>query len=88
MIEFFAHCRVQNAYPLGHTRDSARSSGGGGVMIVTGVPSVDLLNVCSGLGTNNRIVSKLGNGDRVRRFTCQKQGNPRWCEIGMLTDMR
>jgi len=88
MIEFFAQGRVQNAYLPDHTRDSARSSGEGDVMIVTGVSSGDLLNVRSGPGTNYRKIGILGNGDQVRRLTCQQQGNSRWCEIGMLTDMR
>jgi uncharacterized protein YgiM (DUF1202 family) len=88
MIRFFVEGREQNAYLPGHTRDSAPSSGGGDVMRVTGVSSGDLLNVRSGPSTNYRIIGKLGNGDRVRRLSCQKQGNSRWCEIEMMTDMR
>lgn len=85
MIRFFVEGREQNAYLPGHTRQSDE---GGDVMRVTGVSSGDLLNVRSGPSTNYRIIGKLGNGDRVRRLSCQKQGNSRWCEIEMMTDMR
>lgn len=58
------------------------------MICVNGVYSVDLLKVRIWEGTINWIVGKLGNGDRVRRLTSQKQGNTRWCAIGILTDMR
>ncbi len=70
------------------------SSGGGGspgradVVQVRGVASNDVLNVRSGPGPNYRIVGALGNGDTVRNLGCQSQGNSRWCEIEMVTDMR
>jgi len=89
MIQFFVEGREQNAYLPGHTRDSVSSSDGASdVVRVTGISSGDLLNVRSGPSTNYRIIGKLGNGDRVRRLSCQMQGSSRWCEIEMMTDMR
>lgn len=60
----------------------------GAVVQVKGVPANDVLNVRSGPGTGYRIVGALGNGSQVRKLGCQSQGNSRWCEIEMLTDMR
>ena len=64
------------------------STGDADLMQVTGVASNDVLNVRSGPGPNYRIVGALGNGDTVRNLGCQDQGNSRWCEIEMMTDMR
>ena len=55
---------------------------------VTGVPENDVLNVRAGPGVNYQIVGVLGNGSQVRNLGCQMQGNARWCEIEMQTDMR
>ncbi len=64
------------------------SAGGADIMQVTDVAANDVLNVRSGAGTNFRIVGALGNGDTVRSLGCKRQGNSRWCEIEMMTDMR
>ena len=67
-----------------------RPGGGGGSNIarVTGVAGDDVLNIRSGPGTGYRVVGALANGDRVRVLACRPQGNSRWCEIRMMTDMR
>ena len=83
MVEFFAEGRVQNAYlPGGGT------SGQGSVVQVTGLRRGDTLNVRSGPGTDYRIMGALSNGTSVRNLGCQMQGNTRWCQIEMMTDMR
>ena len=84
MVEFYADGRVRNEY-LPH---SGGSSGGSGMVRVTGVASNDVLNVRSGPGVNNSIVGALGNGDRVRKLRCEHHGGSQWCEIEMQTDMR
>lgn len=84
MTEFFAEGRLRNAYLPGGTGNSS----GGTMMRVTGVPAGDVLNVRSGPGTSNRVVGALGNGDTVRRLTCQAQGRAEWCQIEMMTEMR
>jgi uncharacterized protein YgiM (DUF1202 family) len=55
---------------------------------VTGIPSNDILNVRSGPGTGYRIIGALANGDAVCNLGCQAQGDSRWCQIEMMTDMR
>lgn len=76
--------------PGGSGSSAAHSvtSSSGGVVQVTGVPANDILNVRSGPGADYRIVGALGNGSQVRKLGCQHQGNSRWCEIEMMTDMR
>ncbi len=58
------------------------------VVTVTGVSANDVLNMRAGPGINHRIVGALGNGSQVRQLSCQTQGNARWCQIEMITDMR
>ena len=70
------------------SRAPATSGGRGDVTQVRGVPANDVLNVRSGPGTNHRIVGALGNGDELRNLGCESQGNARWCQIEMMTDMR
>lgn len=82
MVEFFADGRVQNAYLPG-----SGTTGQGSVVQVTGLRGGDTLNVRSGPGTSNRIVGALSNGTSVRNLGCQMQGNTRWCQIEMMTDM-
>ena len=67
---------------------SSKRSGSGDVVEATGVPANDILNVRSGPGPHYRIVGALGNGSQVRKLGCKSQGNSRWCEIEMMTDMR
>jgi uncharacterized protein YraI len=83
MVEFFAEGRLQNAYLPG-----GGASGQGSVVQVTGLRGRDTLNVRSGPGTSYRIVGALSNGTSVRNLGCQMQGNTRWCQIEMMTDMR
>ncbi|MGG7644789.1 SH3 domain-containing protein [Rhodovulum sp. YNF3179] len=83
MIQFFAEGRVQNAYLPG-----SGNPGQGSIVQVTGLRGGDTLNVRSGPGTGNAIVGALTNGTSVRNLGCQMQGNTRWCQIEMMTDMR
>lgn len=55
--------------------------------LVSGLTANDLLNVRSGPGTDFRVVGALSNGTQVLLHECRMQGNSRWCEIEMLTDM-
>ena len=87
MVDFFAEGRSQNAYlPQGGNGGGNQQQGN--VVQVTGVSAGDTLNVRSGPGTGNRIVGALSNGTSVRNLGCQMQGNSRWCQIEMMTDMR
>jgi hypothetical protein len=72
----------------GGSRAASTSASSGNVVVVSGVPADDILNVRSGPGTNYRIVGALGNGSRVHKLRCERHGNSRWCEIEMMTDMR
>ncbi len=83
MVEFFAEGRLQNAYLPG-----GGNAQQGSIVQVTGLRAGDTLNVRSGPGTGNRVVGALTNGTSVRNLGCQMQGNTRWCEIEMMTDMR
>lgn len=83
MVEFFAEGRVRNAYLPG-SGDRQQGS----IVQVTGLSGGDTLNVRSGPGTGNRVIGALTNGTSVRNLGCQMQGNTRWCEIEMMTDMR
>ena len=84
MVTFFAEGREQSAFLPGGGGNNPGSS----TVQVTGVPANDVLNVRSGPGTSYGIVGALGNGDSVRNLGCQSEGNTRWCQIEMLTDMR
>jgi len=72
----------------GSSGASSAPGGGGDVVHVRDIPANDVLNVRSGPGTNHRIVGALGNDDQVRNLGCKGQGNARWCQIEMMTDMR
>ena len=72
----------------GGSGGNSESSDGSDLMRVTGVAANDVLNVRSGPGANYGIVGALGNGDSVRNLGCETQGNSRWCQIEMMTDMR
>jgi uncharacterized protein YgiM (DUF1202 family) len=67
---------------------SSGGSASSNIVQVTGVAANDVLNVRGGPGTNNPIVGALSNGTSVRNLGCQAQGNSRWCQIEMMTDMR
>ncbi len=79
MVEFFAEGQYQPA--MVHTSTGTNTT-------VTGVSANDILNVRSGPGVRYKVVGALGNGSRVRMLDCAMQGNARWCQIEMLTDMR
>ncbi len=83
MVEFFASGQTRNAFLPGNG-----NAGSGSIVQVTGLRGGDTLNVRSGPGTNNGIVGALSNGTSVRNLGCQMQGNTRWCQIEMMTDMR
>lgn len=88
MVEFFAEGRVQNAYLPGNQNPSGDQPANGNVVRVTGVRANDVLNVRAGPSPRERIVGALGNGSSVINLGCQNQGNARWCQIEMMTDMR
>ncbi|MEW9922299.1 SH3 domain-containing protein [Marimonas sp. MJW-29] len=67
---------------------SAPPPASGPIVRVTGVAANDVLNVRAGPGTRHRVVGALSNGSQVRRLGCQSQGQARWCQIEMMTDMR
>jgi len=83
MVEFFAEGQVRNAHLPGNSPASP-----GSVVQVTDLSGGDTLNVRVGPGTNNRVVGALTNGTSVRNLGCQMQGNTRWCQIEMMTDIR
>ena len=83
MVEFFAEGSLRNAF-----LPNSGNTGAASFVQVTGLKSGDTLNVRSGPGTGNSVVGALSNGTPVHNLGCRMQGNTRWCEIEMMTDMR
>jgi hypothetical protein len=61
-------------------------SGGPDFWEVTGLSGNGSLNLRAGPSTSDAIVTRLGNGARLRNLGCEEVAGQRWCNVEMATD--
>jgi hypothetical protein len=61
-------------------------SGGPDLWEVTGLSGTGSLNLRAGPSTSDAIVTRLGNGARLRNLGCKEVAGQRWCNVEMTTD--